>query len=477
MGFWNHHFKGDDESEFGKLSLREYIMNPVVEGFSACVFYFAVLTFSTYYYTDVIGLSAGTIGLIITLSRCADGVTDLLAGMIIDKTSSKHGRCRAWFFWSSIPMAISMVILYSVPSVSYASQIVYVVVTYNFAVTISYTLNNMSWNLLGTFSTRDQKERDKLFSLRMGAANLSGALVSSITLPLVSMLGGIENAVAWRTLITIYAVLCYGLNVLGTYTIKERQKSDPTSRKNSKLDLPCTLRNPYFWLAIGIVGAYNVNQVATLTFLPYYAEYILGDPLLTTPISLISQGFMGVTGLITAYFLSKDVKKGRLIITGSFVAIVGQLAFLAFPTSRAILYISSAFRGIGFGVTGGCMFTFAGEAIEYGHWRFGHRAEATTGVANGIGNKTGVLIGGGITTILLGIAGYDGTLAVQSESALTMIRFVFGWSPVIFAAILIVLMLCRKMDRIHDTIMHDLAAGKFHPNAPYAHIAEPEAKR
>lgn len=93
------------------------------------------------------------------------------------------------------------------------------------------------------------------------------------------------------------------------------------------------------------------------------------------------------------------------------------------------------------------MFAIATDAIEYGHWFTGHRAEGTTYSAVGIGNKMGVLLGSGFMAILLGAVGYDGTKAVQCEAALHMIRFLYMYSPAILAALTIIIMSLYKLDK------------------------------
>ena len=117
---------------------------------------------------------------------------------------------------------------------------------------------------------------------------------------------------------------------------------------------------------------------------------------------------------------------------------------------------------------GACMFAMATDAIEYGHWFTGHRAEGTTYSAVGIGNKLGVLLGSGLITLLLGASGYDGSLAVQSASAMNMIRFLYLWAPAILAAIMIVIMFLYQLDKKYDMVMSDLAQGKYAPGAKYA---------
>ena len=46
--------------------------------------------FLIFYYTDIVGVSAGIIGTIMLFSRLFDGVTDVAMGIVTDKTKSKH---------------------------------------------------------------------------------------------------------------------------------------------------------------------------------------------------------------------------------------------------------------------------------------------------------------------------------------------------------------------------------------------------
>ena len=48
------------------------------------------------YYTDTIGMSIGTIGLIIMITKITDGISDIIMGMIIDRTNTKLGKARPW---------------------------------------------------------------------------------------------------------------------------------------------------------------------------------------------------------------------------------------------------------------------------------------------------------------------------------------------------------------------------------------------
>lgn len=71
-----------------------------------------VSTFLMFFYTDVIGLNAGIIGTIILVSKVFDGISDLVMGVIVDRTDSKYGKAKCWLLWLCVPYAVSRVILF-----------------------------------------------------------------------------------------------------------------------------------------------------------------------------------------------------------------------------------------------------------------------------------------------------------------------------------------------------------------------------
>ena len=63
----------------------------------ACNVVFALTSgLITYFYTNVMSVSAALVGMIMLISRIFDGISDVAIGFIMDKVHSKHGRGRAW---------------------------------------------------------------------------------------------------------------------------------------------------------------------------------------------------------------------------------------------------------------------------------------------------------------------------------------------------------------------------------------------
>ena len=109
-------------------ALTEFGSNPV---------YTITLSFLTFFYTDVLGINAGAVGVIILVSKLFDGISDILAGNIIDHTHTEKGSARPWLLRSAIPLAVSTLLLFTVPNCGDIGKLVYIFVTYNFSVTVS----------------------------------------------------------------------------------------------------------------------------------------------------------------------------------------------------------------------------------------------------------------------------------------------------------------------------------------------------
>lgn len=70
--------------------------------------------------------------------------------------------------------------------------------------------------------------------------------------------------------------------------------------------------------------------------------------------------------------------------------------------------------------------------------------------------KVGIGVGAAVCTWIIAIGGYDGTAAVQSASAVNMIRFGFGYNGAIISGICLILCVMMNIDRYIVQIQTDL---------------------
>ena len=304
------------------IKLKEYVCYGFGD-FGCSIVYYLILSISIYYYTNVVGLPASWVGMIVLITSCLDGFTDVLIGLIVDRTHSRFGKARAWVLWMIIPFGVTLVACYTVPeSATMMTKAIYVFVTYNLAVTIVYTAINLPYGTLCTLMTRDRDQRALINVFRMTFSAIGGMIAVSAALPLVKAFGG--DHAAWIKMITIMAVAGMILMLLTFLGTKERVHEDAESkgeRVPMGIALKSMLMNKY-WLIITLMcfmfAAYNFINGQYRT---YYCQYIMGNTMIMSKLNALEFIGQGITAVSAAYFIKK-LGKSDIVIIGSLLACV-----------------------------------------------------------------------------------------------------------------------------------------------------------
>lgn len=178
----------------GKVSLKEKIGYGLGDA-AANIGWRGVGTFLIIFYTDVVGLDPATVGVLLLTARFSDGISDIIMGIIGDRTESKYGKFRPWILWTAIPLGISLSLLFTSPDLgSDLGKIVYAYITY-IAFTLLYTANNIPYGALMAVMSGDHKERTSIGSFRMIGSFGGGILVQGALLFLVAFFGNVAPQV------------------------------------------------------------------------------------------------------------------------------------------------------------------------------------------------------------------------------------------------------------------------------------------
>jgi GPH family glycoside/pentoside/hexuronide:cation symporter len=113
--------------------------------------------FLLYFYTDVLGLSATTAGLIIMVALIWEGATDPVVGVIANRTRSRWGRYRPYLLLGCVPLAVSFVAMFVPWGLSGTALAVYAFVTHLLFRTV-YTLVNIPYIALSAQMTTDSSQ-------------------------------------------------------------------------------------------------------------------------------------------------------------------------------------------------------------------------------------------------------------------------------------------------------------------------------
>lgn len=429
--------------------------------FAGNIVYSAISIFLIFYYTDVIGLSGAIIGTIMLISRLLDGVSDLVMGVIVDRTKSKHGKARVWILRLCIPYAISAIILFSVPtSASELIQYVYVFLSYNLATSIIFTAINVPYATMNALMTQNQYERGLLGIFRMLLATAGTLFINTFTLKVVNFFGNTPSA--WTITFLIFGSLSIAVFLFTFYFTKERVLDEPTEEDNVPVleGFKALLKNKY-WLIIVfsiVVMYFSLTLYGGASV--YFAKVIMGNEQNVAPIGNAITIAQIITMFLTAYFI-KSYGKRNVFATGILITAVGYAVVGIFPHSFAIVMTGNVIKGIGMGCAASCMWGMLSDTIEYGEWKTGIRTAGLVNAAASFGNKIGSGLGGAVLGWLISASGYDGSAIEQSATAEFAINSAYNFIPLVLSLITFVLLMFYKLDKEYPQIIAELNARKL----------------
>jgi glycoside/pentoside/hexuronide:cation symporter, GPH family len=461
--------------------------------------FMTMILFQLNFYTDTMGVAAAVAGSMLLVGRLWDAFFDPMMGVLADRTNTRWGKFRPWVLWTSVPWAVVMVLAYTVPGFhSSAATIAYAAIT-NVALMTLYSANNTPYSALSGVMTGDSNERTTLSSYRFVAAMLAQLIVGGFTLPLVAKFGHGNNAVGWRTTMTLWAAVCVVCFVITFATTRERIQPPPQQKTDARADLKNLLGNGP-WIAMFVLTLshfvfvamrggtmfyyfnYYVDPTRLAEFLQrvglpqataaepdggHYLMNVLGLIINADRSNVASVGFslfniagqaVTVVGVIMSTFLAMRFGKRAVALVGFSFTTIFLAAFILLPaTSIEATYGLELVRALAYAPTIPLIWAMFADVADYAEWKTGRR---TTGVVFAtilFALKTGLSIGGAIEGWLLSGYGYHAN-ATQTEHALLGIRLTASVYPALFLCVVVACLVFYKITRsVSEQMAADLA--------------------
>ncbi len=410
--------------------------------------------FIVFFYTDVAGIAAGTVGALIAISRIFDGFVDVAVGSLVDRTHSRWGKARPWLLFGAIPFAICSTLVFAVPDVGMSQRVIYAFITYNLLM-IAFSAIAIPYGTLNTLVTRDTHEREKLNIFRMFLAQVGILIVTSATLPLVDAFGGGRGA--W---VATYAMLST-LSVILLWVVFATQRelqlnNQPVKEKIPvKLGLRSAFSNRYWVIAFVYFAVFSVGYALNQGALVYYAKWILHDEGLVSGLTWayivpIMAGFLVLAPLLARY------GKRNVMIVSSIISVAGLAIVFIDPSNVWVLAASQIIKGVGQVGILGVVWALFPDTIEYGEWKTGVRAEGILYAGGSFAQKLGIGLGTAFMGWILSVGGYDGSLTEQAGSATNAIIIAFVVVPAVVFVLQVVLLWRYDLDRHLPKIIAEL---------------------
>lgn len=411
--------------------------------------------FLTSYYTDSVGLAAAAVGTMMLLARLLDGVVDIFMGGIIDKTKTRWGKSRPWILISAPIICVGLILTFSVPSsFSDSGKLIYAYLTYIFINCIGMTIFMLSHTSLMARMTYDSHERQVMSSMNQIVNNVMSLIVSSIAVPMVSILG-------WKITAVIYGIITAVMVMVAFWGTREHidmnEGSEQVTVENVSLKeaIPALLKNRYFYLLAIIFMILLIISTGPGSVMIYYCNVTLENPNMMTPLSIASTLPMIIVNIFVPTIIRK-IGRYKCMIINTLLVLVGFVIIAIGESNVYYAIAGNIIKAFGMGTLFGCAFALSAEVVDYGDWKYKVRSEGIINSCISFGQKVGLGLGAAGASWILAAGGYVGTVAVQTQSAKSAIIFAFGYFGVILAIVLLIACIFMNVDKYSEEMKKEL---------------------
>lgn len=479
-------------------------------------------TYLLLFLTDYARIHPYIISAILLIGKIWDAVNDTLFGIIIDKTRFKSGnKYKPWLWIATFAVPILMLVMFCVtPSMSMVWRIVLFSIGY-FLWDTAYTICDAPAFALVTSMTDDVKERVKLTTFANVGGVIATGVFAIVIVPFLDSHGFFKSAllIAPISMVAMIFLCIFAKERVKTRSAKfqsdllskstdididmketaeatmdtdsvdslieqgnialtpsseatelaitteanavERSlnnttvKEDPPTLKETMRYLACNKYMLIFYLYRIISGALFIQ------FMTYITKHYFGDLKYVTYIMLVS-----VPLIIGVYLLSGLITKRFNKIT------IYRTAMIASMVINVIIYFTAK-NNVWIYVVGMALFAalnilpsifmtaIPGDCAEYGTYKTGTRNEGVTFSLQTFTAKITSALSLALSSLLLGLIGYNGDLVVIPKETLDWIWAIGTLLPVIAQAIGLPILFAYKLKDSDAQLMSDYNHGKI----------------
>ncbi|MGA3025482.1 MAG: MFS transporter [Bryobacteraceae bacterium] len=399
--------------ESHKLSVLEKIGYAFGDGASNLI-WMTFIYFQLNFYTDVFGLAAGALGLMLLITRTWDMFFDVFIGTIADRTHTRWGKFRPYLLWMAVPFGIMSVASFTTPSFGPAGKLVYAYVTLSLMMVVYSAINVPYSALMGVISP-DSQQRTSLSSWRFTFAFLGGLVVQFSTLRMVEFFGKGNQALGYQLTLGVYAVAAVVLFLVTFATTRERVQPVADQKTSRTRDVKDLLTNVP-WLVLCALGILTVCFVAIRgAAIVYYFKYYVRDARGAASFMVVGS-IMSVLGTFLIQYVTPFTGRKKAYM-GCMLLAAATLVFSYWlrPDQLVLLYAYNIAYCLLTGPTSALLWAMFADTADYSEWRKGRRATGLIYSASGMSNKFGWVIGGALVALLLDRYGYQANVAQTAE--------------------------------------------------------------
>ena len=374
------------------------------------------------FYTDVMHISAGVVGIVIMMARFVDAFTDVTMGRICDRAkSTKNGKFKPWILRMCAPVALASFLIYQSAFSSSAMwfRIAWLVVTYILWGSIFYTSINIPYGSMASTISREPADRQSLSTFRTMGSTLAGVVVGA-GVPLVAydtrIVNGVEitemNGQRFTLIAGVFSALAIVCYLLCYAMVCERviPENAENVRKTSirELILSAVKNRALVSIIVAsvlmLLSQFTLQQMANYIFPDYYANTTAQSA------STIAMMFGMIISAALANPLSKRLGKAEIsVFSNLLAAAVCLVLFFVRPQNVWVYVAVNLFSWLGLGIFAMVSWALITDVIDYSEIKNGVREDGSIYALYSFARKMGQAAAAGLTGLFLTIVGYEKT--------------------------------------------------------------------
>lgn len=367
------------------------------------------------FYTDVMGVPAGVVGMIMMIARFVDAFTDVTMGRICDRSKTTPvGKFKPWIRRMCAPVAIASFLIYqsAFAGMPMAFKIGWLFVTYILWGSIFYTSINIPYGSMASAVSPEPGDRQSLSTFRTMGGTLAGMIVGA-GVPMVAYdkVNGnsVLNGGRFTIIAGVFSLLAVGCYLLCYHLTTERVRTEASAEQVNN-SVGTMLKNAVKNRAlISIIVASIVMLLAQLT-LQSMANYVYPNFYGNTAAQSASTLVMMVTMILAAVLakpVANKIGKAELSVLSNVGAMAICIILYFMRPANVWVYVGmTSLCWLGLGMFSMVSWALITDVIDYSELKNGIREDGSVYALYSFARKLGQAASAGLTGALLTLIGY-----------------------------------------------------------------------